>query len=475
MKKRFLLGPAGSGKTFQCLAEARACLRESQRGKPLLFIAPKQATYQLERELLSADELVGFSRLHIVSFERLARFVFDKLGLPVPEILSEPARVMALKALLLRHQEELSIFSRAARKPGFAAELSNLLREFQEQQLTPTALRKTIQLCRHPELKQKLQDFALIWENYSAWLTRQSLIDSGDLLESATRLIIEQGSALQIEAIWLDGFAQMTPQERGLFRAITRKSEAVTIAFCLPGEKLYGSEWQGPWHLVHQSFLRLRNELASIGPWEVEVLELSGGKHRFIQSPTLFELEKGLRNGVPMLQPAGDGLKIVSCLNVEEEAQLAVDEILRFVRSGGRFREVAVLVRSLDAFASPLQRALNRYRIPLFLDRREPIAHHPISELTRGAMRLARHGWNHEDIFRTLKSGLCQIDNADLYWFENCALSSGWTQEDWEQGLALRKPDPSLQSQVANIYERLMLPLLPFLKRVTGRVSGIAI
>ena len=72
MHVEFLLGPAGSGKTFECLRQAREALIASAEGSRLLFIAPKQATYQLERQLLSDERIPGFTRLHIVSFERVS-------------------------------------------------------------------------------------------------------------------------------------------------------------------------------------------------------------------------------------------------------------------------------------------------------------------------------------------------------------------------------------------------------------------
>src|SRR5258708_18659317 len=50
---RFLLGPAGSGKTHFCLAEARDALVSRVEGPPLLLVAPKQTTYHLELRLLS--------------------------------------------------------------------------------------------------------------------------------------------------------------------------------------------------------------------------------------------------------------------------------------------------------------------------------------------------------------------------------------------------------------------------------------
>src|SRR5437762_14146261 len=96
MQARFLLGPAGSGKTHRCLSEVRAELLKSPEGLPLVLLAPKQATFQLERQLLDHSrwgerprlplpeasggsphrgQLHGYTRLQILSFERLAGFV----------------------------------------------------------------------------------------------------------------------------------------------------------------------------------------------------------------------------------------------------------------------------------------------------------------------------------------------------------------------------------------------------------------
>ena len=102
VQARFLLGPAGSGKTFRCLAEIRDALRENPEGPPLILLAPKQATFQLERQLLAdtaAAGLNGYTRLHIFSFERLAQFVFENLHVAPPQLLAEEGRVMVLRAL----------------------------------------------------------------------------------------------------------------------------------------------------------------------------------------------------------------------------------------------------------------------------------------------------------------------------------------------------------------------------------------
>ena len=68
MELRFLLGPAGSGKTYRCVAGVREALRSGPVGLPLLFIAPKQATFQLERQVMADGTVGGFTRLEILSF-----------------------------------------------------------------------------------------------------------------------------------------------------------------------------------------------------------------------------------------------------------------------------------------------------------------------------------------------------------------------------------------------------------------------
>jgi ATP-dependent helicase/nuclease subunit B len=210
----FLLGPAGSGKTFRCLAEIRQALHQSPEGPPLVLLAPKQATFQLERQLLDSEwwgecphepkatssdgspgvsphQIYGYTRLNIFSFERLARFVLDARGVPTPSgLLAEEGRVMVLRALLMRHEGELKLFRQSARRPGFAQQLSQLLSELQQHQFTPAKLRA---LSARPnlrrELQDKLHDLALLLDTYKHWLAKHELRDTNRLLDVATETL----------------------------------------------------------------------------------------------------------------------------------------------------------------------------------------------------------------------------------------------------------------------------------------------
>ncbi|MEK7675967.1 MAG: PD-(D/E)XK nuclease family protein [Verrucomicrobiota bacterium] len=503
MQTRFLLGPAGSGKTFRCLAEIRRALLASPAGPPLVFLAPKQATFQLERQLLADPSLPGYARLHILSFERLAQFILTQCQNGAPEMLNEEGRVMVLRAVLARKRNELKLFRATARLRGFAQQLSLLLGEFQRFQVSPgqlTALAAQV----HPAdpLALKLQDLASLWHAYLDWLEEHRLQDGDRLLSLATEALSEPSpqsairnpqSAIDLAGLWLDGFADLSPQEMELLCAVLPRCHHATLAFNLDRAAVGGISWLSPWSLVTHTVRRLQDRLAPVPGLEVfeDWLEREVSRSRFANNPALEHLEKHWaqpkpfpggtsstlsltssainaiessfdshpenENGLAAAPPQlAETLRLVVCPNPEAEAILAAREILHFVRTGGRFREIAVMVRNLERYHDSVRRVFLAYEIPFFMDRREPVGHHPFAELTRSALRTVAFRWQNEDWFGALKTGLVHADEAALDRLENEALAHGWQGKGWHQPLSVPdQPDLSLW------LERLRRQLLP--------------
>jgi ATP-dependent helicase/nuclease subunit B len=519
VQARFLLGPAGSGKTFRCLAEIRAGLAASPEGPPLVLLAPKQATFQLERQLLADGAPQGYTRLNIFSFERLARFALDALGVPMPSgMLAEEGRVMVLRALLMRHESELQLFRPSARRPGFAQQLSQLLGELQQHQFTPAKLRA---LSARPDLRRELQDklhdLALLFEAYTNWLTENELQDGNRLLDAATDALRKTGvaasrqsaaismnkcgglpTAATIQQLWLDGFAEMTPQELDLLAAILPRCDRATLAFCLASEPAAETSWLSIWSSIGKTFQQCRQRLENLPDCEIEfeILPREPGENRFPANSELAALENGWELPVhaserrpparreevgvqasacapanrlkPELQRAGpeagapaDAIRLAVCANPGAEAVFAAREILRFVRHRGRFRDAAVLVRSLDGYHKPLERAFRHYGIPFFLDRRESVAHHPLAELTRSSLRTVTFDWLHDDWFAALKAGFSPVDETEIDRLENEALARGWHGAEWRESLQIPE-NAELEKFLERLHEKILPPFQNF-------------
>src|SRR3989442_523995 len=358
MRTRFLLGPAGSGKTFRCLAEIGAELKSSPEGLPLVLLAPKQATFQLERLLLAGPDLPGYTRLQILSFERLAEFVLAEFSpsavtvaadrpsplpskktsqhsdaqrefpfwepaaarssgseresgecefpirdtlqsITVPQrILDEEGRVMVLRALLAQKQEQLKIYRATARLPGFAQQLSLLLRELQRHQHSAEKLfALATQIHSPPQLADKLHDLALLLCAYRDWLKEHRLQDANFLLDLATEALRVQTArrdgSLCFGGLWLDGFAEMTPQELDFLARLTPLCARATLAFCLENKPAEDLSWLSTWSVVGQTFRKSYHRLAALPGCEVEVeiLERKPDRGRFVANPVLAHLE----------------------------------------------------------------------------------------------------------------------------------------------------------------------------------------
>lgn len=505
METRFLLGPAGSGKSWRCLEEIRAELRRAPDGPPLLLLAPKQATFQIERQLLADGLLAGYTRLQILAFDRLASFILGELVGGAGDLLGEEGRVMALRALLARKQPELKLFRTTARLPGFAQELSGLLREFQRHHVSPNALLNlgdTVQ--SPPQLHDKLHDLALLLRHYLDWLKAHNLRDADSLIDlaiAALRATTPHSSLstphFRLSGLWLDGFAEMTAQEIDLLAAVIPFTGRATLAFCLDAEPRADLPWLSPWNIVAQTFRRCHLRIAALegNRVSVEVLSRDAATTRFAANAPLHHLEAHwpgtnvvakapqpvcVPPGAPArtISSAGGGacattqfLRLVTCANSEAEAVAAAREILGHVRGGGRYRECAVLLRSLDGHHDAVRRVFRRYGIPCFLDRREPVAHHPLAELTRFALRTVAFHWRLDDWFGALKTGLAPADEVDIDRLENEALARGWQGAAWLGPLPL--PDqPDLAAWAEKLRAQLVRPFAALAARVNRPLSG---
>jgi ATP-dependent helicase/nuclease subunit B len=473
---RLWLGPAGSGKTHGCLAEIREKLASAPEGAPLLLIAPKQDTFSLERRLLEEFGLPGFSRLHILSFERLARFICRTLHLPDPEMVDEEGRTMVLRGLLARKREELKLFRASAKLAGFARHLSLALQELQRNQVTPETLRVVAdRSADHPALALKLGDLAALLQGYQDWLQEHRLQDAGGLLEQVTRQLNEAPPGIFWETVWVDGFADLSGQEVELLAAVIRRSTEATVTFSDdPARKEV--TWLSPWWLTRRSLSRMERRLSSLPEVQIErvpIQRMRGGG-RFGRNLVLARLEAQWSQTVPeeastgeALLP-GDTLRIIECDTPEQETVFAAREIRRFVRGGGRYRQVLVLVRSLDSYCYELQRTFARYHIPFFMDRRESVAHHPLAELTRSALRLSAFDWKTDDWFAVLKTGLLPAAEEEIDRLENEALSRGWTGAMWCEPLQVPN-DPQLEQWANQLQGR----LLPAFKTLADGLSAV--
>jgi len=371
------------------------------------------------------------------------------------------------------------------------------LRELQGRQLTPESLLQLAGQVQEVEgLAYKLQDLATLLRDYLDWLRGHDLQDADCLLAAAVEALggglASEGrrpkaegrsgrraeGGLDIEQVWVDGFAEWSLQELDLLAALMPHCAQATLTFCLDRPAGGKISWLSSWSVVRKSYEECQKRFSSLADAviSVETLSRHPGRTRFLNNPVLQHLERFWSEPQPYaprpehsegLPEARDtaipdetlrrSLRVALCSNPEAEVTLAAREVLRHVREGGRYREVTVLVRKLEGYHEPLQRVFSRYEIPFFLDRRESVSHHPLAELTRSALRTVASGWQRDDWFAALKTGLVPAGEAEVDRLENEALARGWQGSVWQKPIVVER-EPELTEWLAGLHRRLLPP-----------------
>ncbi|KAB2952718.1 helicase-exonuclease AddAB subunit AddB [Heliorestis acidaminivorans] len=483
MGLRLILGRAGTGKTNLCLQEIREALLASPQGKALIFLVPEQASYQMERALLSTPLLGGTIRGQVYSFRRLAWRILQEVGgsarLPIGEI----GKRMVLRQILEAHKQDLRVFHRSAERPGFADALAGTLTELKLYNIHDESLLMSQAIVKEREgsnlLADKLHDLALIYKAFSCFLA-DTYTDPDDYL-NLLALRLPQSQALQSAEIWVDGFTGFTPQELKVLGALLKICDRVNVTLTLDEQSAEVVDETHPFYLTNHTYQKLQ-ELVAMEKVPHEEKLILEQRYRFV-NPLLKHLEHNffLRPDKCWLEPAS-GLNLCGAVNRRSEVEGIAREMLRLCRDEGyRWRDMAIFVRQMEPYHALLTAVFQDFEIPFFLDHKRPVQHHPLIELIRSALEAVDMDWSYEPLFRYLKTDLVPIERERVDLLENYVLAHGirgyrWRdQQPWvfqrkitasDQDQERANKDMELLAYVNNAREDARLALLAFEKKL---------
>jgi ATP-dependent helicase/nuclease subunit B len=423
MAIQFILGRSGAGKTTLCIKQITdALLNKGEQN--LVFLVPEQATYQAERAILSNNKIKGYSRLHVLSFQRLCYLIFGKNLAARP--LTQQGRDMIVHRLLTENTDKLSIFSSTA-----SAGVANAIAELQQFGKSPDDIEKLIeQLKDTSELTVgKLSDINLIYKQYLAFVEGNFLNNDNQL--NLAKTAVAHTPFLKDCLLWVDGFAGFTTSESLLLTELLKVSTSSKIALCLDPAAA-NEDWAGIFEPTQKTYNDLGSLIKSLKlPVEKPVV-LTEPK-RFKNSKALAHLEKNIFSfdDVPPVSCNGE-IKITACAKTRLEVDYVARQICSLVRDKGfRWRDIAVIASDIDQYRHFIQAIFSDFNIPFFIDRRRGLQQYPAVELLASALKIATDRFTTNDVINYLKSDLAGVGRNDVDLLENYCLAFGVDGKDW--------------------------------------------
>lgn len=436
MSLRFIIGRAGSGKTRTCLDEIRAELMARPAGSPLVLLVPEQATFQAEYVLASTPGLTGFIRAQVLSFRRLAYRVLQEAGGAARPHIGDLGKRMLLRRLLEQRRDEIRVFRRSTGQPGFADTLARTLGEIKNYCVEPEDLVSASAALRDLQgaetLAEKLEDLYLIYNDLEDFLADR-FIDPDDYLNLLADRLAHTGAVRNGE-VWVDGFSGFTPQEYRVLSSILHNAGRVSITLCADLKTLGGKPDQtGMFYPIRETYESLCELAAREGVVVERPLVLDEAVKTRYLSTGIAHLERCFfRYPAPVLDDADGGVTLAVAANPRAETEGVAREITALCRDAGySYRDIIVLLRDLDTYPNLISSVFADHGIPVFIDQKRPVMHHPLVELVRSALEVYNSDWSFDPVFRFLKTDLTPLSREEVDLLENYVLAHGIRGSRW--------------------------------------------
>ncbi len=419
-----LLGASGTGKTALLYQQIQKWVE--QGGKAILLV-PEQASFESEKALCRKLGAKQSLSVEVLSFTRLCDRIFRELGGLSGVHMNETAKYLVMSTALDELGGGLRAYGKNSGSAAFIGAMCETVGELKTAGATPDSLRKAALESGDQDFTDKLEDIALIFEVYQAMIDRGYSDPDDSLMRAVKRL--EDADFFSGYGVFIDGFMAFMGAEWKLIGKILEKSPEVFAALTCSG--LADRSGTGVFTAPARTANRLI-ETARQSGCRVAAPVILEVPYRF-QNPALASLAEEFPKLRPSCIPDVQGIQIVCCEDIYDELEYIASQVYALLREGYRYREIALIGRSLERYLVPLQTVFGRYDIPFFADIRQDVQVHPLISGLLCALEAARTRFSSESMLSLAKNCITGIDPVEAGALENYCFTWGITGSSWTQ------------------------------------------
>lgn len=448
-----LIGRANTGKSRAVLERIRSL---GDSGRQILLV-PEHASHQAEVDLCRACGDTASRHAEVLSFQRLCDRVLNAAGVGNQVTLDAGGKLLTLEKALLEVLTELTVYKRPSRKSAFLRQLLDLFDELRCYEVSPQDLFDQSREIIGPA-RDKLHDLSLVYAAYEARLHRPGL----DARDRMTKLCdhLAESQYVQDKDLFLDGFSYFTAQERRVLAVFLQQAHSVTVT--LMGELDSREE-------IFEPSLRTLERLRDLARRASCGFRLETFSSR--NDTALGHLEAHFFGRVLPYQGDASAVRLREAdTRFSEVEQTAAD--IRQLLAGGkcRCRDITIAAPNMADYEGAIETVFERYGVPVYLSRRSDILEKPVLSLLTGVLASVGNGYEYDDMFRWLKTGLAGLSPEECDILENYVLKweihgRMWTRDvDWVEnpdgyGASWSELRQARLEQVNELRRRVQLPL----------------
>ena len=518
---RFIVGRPGTGKTYKYLQEIKKTCDLNPIGEPIFVITPEQMTFHTEYQLLLLGEADSLMRVNALSFNRLAYRILQEVGGLSKYHLDDIGKAMILQKIMNAQKEDLGNFTGYYKKPGFIQKMDELFSEFKNYNIdTQNLLEKIDDKSSNltPQASQKIEKLVKIYQEFKE-ITLTNYLTTEDYFIHLHNCI-KNSHLIKSSDIYIDGYHTFNEQEKLIILQLSQHAKSLTI--CLTHDPISTS------NLFETSARTLDSFITSFSQskleYSIETLttqqRIAPNQHSLLHlEKTFMQTLNQFEHGVVTNEMLNSNSTISNNFNSElttnstanqnqnihpnqgisfftaPNKRLEIEEVAKRIhhlvhQEGNSYNNIAIYTNSPATSHKLFATILNKYEIPYFLDYKETMINHPVTNLLHKILEVFTSHYQNDKIFTVLKTGLFsdvtnfkqgasysnfltnhleKIDILENYVLARNIKKRNWiSDETWEYSkysrLATSKTkteaEIELQEQLNKIKTQIMTPLI---------------
>ncbi|MDO4607854.1 MAG: PD-(D/E)XK nuclease family protein [Clostridia bacterium] len=467
---QFILGRASSGKTYTVTQKIAECING---GVDPVLLVPEQFSFESEKNILDRVGDGAAQRVSVISFTRLCDEIERINGGVCGESLSGADKIILMNRAISLCRDELQRFKKYSKSSSFAALILDSITEFKQSFITADDLYAAADDIDDEQLKLKLLDTALIYQNYDA-IIAERFIDDTDRL---TKLYYALNTYKYFEGktVFIDSFKSFSGQQYKILEQIISQAASVTITLT---DNPQDTRQFG----LFANIKKVKHNITVIAQkFAVPVADDIVLSTKNYESDCLALLEDFMATGKSDVTVKNDSICLCRADSVYAEADFVARNIRRIVRqTGARYSDFVIIARDTAPYEDALSVACQKNNVSCFIDRRIPLLSTPPAVALIAAANTALK-FSTENILRFHKSGIGVLTTDEIAQLENYTYlwgvdGSRWTDEwtmDPDGFITREKQSSSVDKQLSKLNALREKAIAP-LKRLKDNFYGTA-
>ncbi len=461
MGLRIIYGKPGSGKSEFCFSEI---VNKLNTEKKIYMITPEQFSFTAEQKLMKAASSHAILNAEVVTLSRMAYRILNEVGGSTKTHLSKCGKAMLIYAILNRHKKELKFLGKSDENIDLAMQA---ITEFKKHSITVQDLQQETEKIEDTYLKTKLKDITLIYEKLEEQIA-DKYIEETDLLTILANSI-QETNLIQDSIIYLDEFAGFTKQEYEVIKEFVKLAKQVNITICTddlnintnPDIDIFYSNKitiAKIWKLINENEFQMEEPVHLQKQYRFKTEELSHLSEN-INNHKSTTYEKNVEN-----------LHLFLAQNPYSEIENIAKEITKLVKNESkRYKDMAIITKNIDEYASLVRAIFSKYKIPVFIDEKRDVNQNIIIQYILSLLEVLSKNFSSETVFNYLKLGFTNIESDEIFELENYCNKWGIKQNKWKKDFIYEMEKEDKKQKVERLNElrkQIIYPLLTLKEKI---------